>query len=378
MRTRADGPIVLPIGSKFELGVLDVGQLAESIELAPFVETLGFSRYWVSEHHGAGLIANPQLMVGILAGVTSRIRVGTGGVLLRFHSPLAVLETFRLLQLLALGRADMGIARSPADTAALNAALLDGRPTAYSSDDHAAKIAELQRLSKPLESTDPLFGHIDGAPKDLPPPELWVLSTSHEGAKIAAKLGARYAFHDFYAPTLGPDSVKRYFDEFKPSADLTAPQCTVCLDAFVADDEGTAKAVRLSHHAKENREGRRVFCGNQAQFSDHLEQMATAYQCREVLLSTLWGGGNSTAQFRSFELAKATADLLNNKTEPSPETKAGLSSKLGGDLLLRSYFSASLLPPSMQLIPPATVSVAAGVRTFRRLTLSWRAIFFMG
>ncbi len=114
------------------------------------------------------------------------MRIGSVGVLLRFfHSPLAGLETFRALQLLSLGRVDLGIARS-------------------------SKIAQLQRLAKPLDQADPLFGYIEPRAAEFADPELWVLSTSYEGAKIAeAPRTLRWDLDDERRITTGTESEQR-------------------------------------------------------------------------------------------------------------------------------------------------------------------------
>lgn len=293
------------------LGVLDVGRLMNTLEVAPRVEEMGFSRYWVSEHHGEGCIPTSTMAVTLVAGITSTIRIGAAGVLLRFQSALSVAQSFRTLQALSNGRVDLGVARANVSSEALSKLLLDGRAEAYSIDDHFKKVEILQRIvaARPTGSDgirpddiEPVFL------EQFTPPPLWVLSTSGSGASLAARIGARYSFHDYYRPTEGRDAVRRYQDEFKPSPELAEPEWNVCIDAFIAENESEARQIRRSSRATEV-PGSRYFAGTPEQFKDHLAEMAFQYESAEVILSTLHAAYDVPMQLRSFELAHQAVRL---------------------------------------------------------------------
>lgn len=299
------------MSSNFSLGVLDVGTLTNALQLAPRLEELGYSRYWVSEHHGENSITTPLIAISLLGGMTSKMRVGSAGVLLRFQSPLVVAQTFRTFQWLFDGRVDLGLARATVHSKALEATLLDGRPLEYTSAQHSSKVELVQML---LTGRVPEGHAMHGASiepslhDDLGPPPLWVLSTTAGGAALAARLGAHYSYHDYYGRE-GAECVKRYIDEFKPSPELAAPSWNVCIDAFVADTEAEARATRVNPLAKDA-EGNRFFAGGPGQFEDFLGNISAQYQTKNIILSTIKGHTPLEPQYRSFELALQAASRL--------------------------------------------------------------------
>ncbi len=283
--------------ASLQLGVLDVGTFTLSLELASEVESLGYKRYWISEHHGEGNISCPTLLVPVIAMLTKSIRVGTAGVLLRFQSPLAVAENFRMLQHAFDGRVDLGVARSPA--AVGTEQLLDGRPHEYTTDQHADKVAELQRLlTGRLPEDHPLYGRrIDPPLTRKGPPPIWVMSTSASGARTAATLGTHYCFHDYYAPLVGPSSIAAYRDEFRPSPEVGAPACNVCVFGYCGNDA----VETVGKLASEDRAiGRRVFVGTQTEWVGFLREVTETYQTNEVIVQTLFGDYDLKRQVASF------------------------------------------------------------------------------
>jgi len=298
--------------SSLRLSVLDVGVAQLSVRLARHVERLGYHRYWISEHHGEGSISSPTVLVSAVAAATETIRVGTAGVLLRFQSALAVAESFRTLSLLFPNRIDAGIARATAYPA-FASALADGRPEQYSAADHAAKLLELQRLlCGRLPAEHPLAAHrIDPSLTDAGPPPLWVHSTSSEGARVAAQMGAHYGFLDCFARAAGPAAVQCYRDEFRPSRELQQPSWAVCVGGFCAEDEREAAAAR-ARFAAMRAAGRILIIGTASHWRDELGTLMRSYQTGDFIIQTVGGDYDVEAQVRSLARIADVARSLAN------------------------------------------------------------------
>ena len=224
----------------FKLNVLDQSPipagstagdaLRNSLELARLADRMGYHRYWLAEHHGTpGLACNsPEVMIGPVAAATSRIRVGSGGIMLPHYSPLKVFESFGMLSGLYPGRIDLGLGRAPG-TSARVAHMLQRDRRQPPPDDFREQLAEL-------------LGYIkDGDPAP------YLLGSSPQSAVWAAELGLPYVFADFINPA-GEPYAAFYRDHFAPSSRLREPQVAVCAWAVCA--ETREEAVRLSASAR--------------------------------------------------------------------------------------------------------------------------------
>ncbi len=216
--------------------------LRETVELARETERLGYTRYWVAEHHNTASFAGtaPEILIGQIAANTSSIRVGSGGVMLSHYSALKVAETFRLLSAFYPGRIDLGIGRAPGSDQHTASALAYPRPMA----DIAAfprQVADLTGfLSGALPPGHP-FSRIEAQPgPPIAVPELWLLGSSDYSARLAALLGLPFAFADFFgsAGDIGPQVADLYRQEFKPSTYLQEPRLGVAVHVICA---GTAE-----------------------------------------------------------------------------------------------------------------------------------------
>jgi luciferase family oxidoreductase group 1 len=209
--------------------------LRNTLDLARLSDQLGYSRYWLAEHHGAASLAcaSPEAMIGPVACATSRIRVGSGGVMLPHYSPLKVAETFSMLAGLYPDRVDLGIGRA-AGTSARVARALQRDPSRPSPDDFPQQLAELMAY---LTNRHPLLpGHFES-------PELWLLGSSSQSAEWAAELGLPYTFADFINPE-GAAYTAWYRQYFRPSPYAAAPRTAVAVSVICADTD--AEAMRLS------------------------------------------------------------------------------------------------------------------------------------
>ncbi|MFZ5652899.1 MAG: LLM class flavin-dependent oxidoreductase [Pseudomonadota bacterium] len=222
----------------------DVGEaLANSLALARCAEDAGYTRFWVAEHHNLDGIASsaPAVLIAHLAAHTARIRVGAGGVMLPNHAPLVVAEQFGTLAALHPGRIDLGLGRAPGTDPWTAVALRRGRADA--AEHFPAEVAEIRRLLGPAQPGQRLVA-VPGAGSDL---QLWLLGSSLFSARLAAELGLPYAFASHFAPQQLDAALALYRREFRPAADLAAPQVAIGVPLVAAptDDEAEFLASSL-------------------------------------------------------------------------------------------------------------------------------------
>ena len=219
--------------------------VAETLELAKLADRLGYTRYWVAEHHSTEGLAgsSPEVLVARIAGVTDEIKVGSGGVMLSHYSPLKVAENFGLLEIMYPGRIDLGIGRAPGSDQLTAQALAYGSP--IGAEYFPAKVRDLTLfLSDSLPTDHPLQG-IHASPIPDHPPEVWLLGSSDQSATLAAHFGLPFSFAQFISPQGGTWITNAYREAFKPSTMLSKPKCS--LGVFVICAESADEA---EYHAK--------------------------------------------------------------------------------------------------------------------------------
>ena len=283
--------------------------LRNTIDLAQLVDGLGYHRYWVAEHHGGAMLAgpSPEALIGPIASATSRIRVGSGGVMLPHYSPFKVAETFSLLAGLFPGRIDLGLGRAPGtDPLTMYALQRDRRDAAP--DDFPQQMAELLGYLNDTLPEDFPFRHLAKVLPGLPEkPEVWLLGSSHQSAMWAEEWGLPYAFADFINPE-GAD-----------------PADIVCVSAICADSDEEAERLAASGRmafamlrmgrpirvppvekalrfleSKGPPSGRRAVLGSPETVRRGLEDIARAYNADEVMVVTITH--DHAARRRSYEL----------------------------------------------------------------------------
>ncbi|MGA8399254.1 MAG: LLM class flavin-dependent oxidoreductase [Stellaceae bacterium] len=221
--------------------------LLETIELAKHCEALGYRRYWLAEHHATPALAGsaPEIMIARIAAETTRIRVGSGGVMLSHYSSLKVAEQFRMLETLYPGRIDLGIGRAPGSDQLTAAALAHG-PGALGIEYFPNQIADLIGY---LEHTIPgehPFSRIHLMPDGESLPEIWVLGSSDQSAILAAYFGRAFSFAYFITDEGGPQIMAAYKAQFRPSEKLSAPQASVGVFVICAESEKCAEYLAAS------------------------------------------------------------------------------------------------------------------------------------
>jgi luciferase family oxidoreductase group 1 len=210
--------------------------------LALHAEKLGFIRFWLAEHHnmpGIGSAAT-SVLIGYVAGATSNIRVGSGGIMLPNHAPLAIAEQFGTLESLYPGRIDLGLGRAPGTDQATAHALRRGN----SGDDFPALLEELRFfLSNPIENQR--VRAVPGAGLNIP---IWLLGSSGFSALLAGQLGLPFSFAAHFSPENTLPALELYRRNFRPSETLEKPYAMVALNVIAAATDEEAKRMATSQH----------------------------------------------------------------------------------------------------------------------------------
>ena len=233
--------------SVLELGPVKEGQttgdaMKDIVGNAKCVEELGYKRIWVAEHHNMPTISTSAtvLVIGHIAQHTSSIKVGSGGIMLPNHTPLAIAEQFGTLDVLYPGRIELGLGRAPGTDQLTAAALRRGdMDRVYQFKDD---IEELQRYFS-VNNANSRVRAIPGEGQDVP---MWILGSSTDSAFLAADMGLPYAFASHFAPQQLLSAVDIYRKNFKPSPYLDKPHVMVAANVFVADSTEEAQFLRTS------------------------------------------------------------------------------------------------------------------------------------
>ncbi|MFD3376183.1 MULTISPECIES: LLM class flavin-dependent oxidoreductase [unclassified Streptomyces] len=257
IRAEAKGTAQVPL-SVLDLVTVGAGRTATdalrtSVKLSRLAEDRGFHRYWVAEHHSMPGVAStsPAVILAHLAAHTTRIRLGSGGVMLPNHAPLVIAEQFGTLEAMAPGRIDLGLGRAPGTDGATAAALRRTDRLNEGADDFPEQLAELTRfldddfppghpyarihaVPGPVQATSP------GGVQSPHRPPIWLLGSSGFSARLAGTLGLPFAFaHHFSAQNTIP-ALDLYRESFRPSAVLDSPYALIGVSALATDDEKEA------------------------------------------------------------------------------------------------------------------------------------------
>jgi luciferase family oxidoreductase group 1 len=324
----------------FRLSVLDQSPIAEgstgadalrnSVDLAQAAERAGYHRYWCAEHHGTPMLAcaSPEVLIAAVAAATTRIRVGSGGVMLPHYSPLKVAETFSMLSALYPSRIDLAIGRAPgSDPLTAFALQRDRRHPAP--DDFPQQLAELLAYLWNRMPSDHRFARLASLPGGGYRPDVWLLGSSTQSGEWAAELGLPYAFADFINPG-GAAIAAQYRQHFTSSGVNPSPRVIVAVWALCAETDQEAQrlasssrmaftlflqgtlipvppvetAVRFLEehpgHAEALSRRRRGIVGSPSAVRDQLEAFANEYGADELMVVTITYDHH--ARRRSYEL----------------------------------------------------------------------------
>ncbi|HEY2293311.1 MAG TPA: LLM class flavin-dependent oxidoreductase [Thermoanaerobaculia bacterium] len=321
------------------LSVLDQSPIAEgstggdalrnSIDLARWTDGLGYHRYWVAEHHGTPMLAcaSPEVLIGTIAAATSRLRVGSGGVMLPHYSPFKVAEAFSMLSGLFPGRIDLAVGRAPGTDQRTAVALQRDRRE-LAPDDFPQQLAELLAYLGDTMPPDHPFAPLAKTLPGLPErPDPWLLGSSPQSGIWAAEVGLPYAFADFIHAVGGPIA-KRYREQFQPSKWCAEPRVIVAVSAICSETDAEAErlaastrmAISLLYRGRlipvppvetalrflaeqggpSLPPGRRAIIGSPSKVREGIEEVAREYGAGEVMVVTItW---EHAARRRSYEL----------------------------------------------------------------------------
>lgn len=314
--------------------------IAATIALAKRCEALGYRRYWLAEHHASHNLADasPEILLARLTAETTRIRLGTGGIMLPHYSAFKVAESFRMLEALAPGRIDLGLGRAPGGTRLASAALESRNPALFPQQ----VVDTIGFLERTLEPDHPL-AQLWASPEGDTIPDVWLLGSSDYGALLAAQLGLPYSYAHFIGGDY-PEITRAYRERFQPSHLCAEPHAMITVSTVVAATDADAERLalpgmlsRLRRHRGiqapfptveeaeaypwtpqeryEAEQTRRVVAGAPATVRARLEALVHEYAVDELMILTVVP--DYAARERSYELlAEAmSATPLSSRTQ---------------------------------------------------------------
>jgi len=228
-------------------GTKPAAALRNSIDLARHVDALGFTRYWLAEHHNLASVASPapDIMIGQIAAVTKHIRVGSGGVMLPNHAPLVVAERFKMLEALFPGRIDLGLGRAPGTDGA-TAHALRSRLDRREGDDFLERLHELTLWETRNFPPNHPFNQVVAMPDDTPLPPIWLLGSSDYSSELAAQVGMGYAFAHHFASYDAIAAMTNYRDRFKNTGWRETPYAILAVAVVAAETDAEAERLATS------------------------------------------------------------------------------------------------------------------------------------
>ena len=307
--------------------------IRETLALAQHCETLGYERFWLSEHHSHPTIVGsaPEVLMAAIAATTQRIRIGSAGVMLPHYSALKVAEQFRVLEALAPGRIDLGVGRAPGGDMRTARAL---NPNASHAADHFTEQV------RDLHAWTHAGTHAGITAHPLGPhaPEIWILGSSDYGAQLAAHFGLPYAFAYFFTDGVGAEQAMALYRRlYQPSERHPQAQATLCIWALAADSDEEAMHLALSRDRWRIDRGRgvlgplqspdeiaargfdaaeaqslagmraRAFVGSPGKVAERIRALAETFQLDEVVINT-WAHDPAVRR-RSYALIAAEFGL---------------------------------------------------------------------
>lgn len=324
--------------------------LQESVQLIKMADEMGYTRYWVSEHHNIATLAcaAPEVLLARLGADTKRIRLGSGGIMLPNHSALKVAENFRLLEGLYPGRVDLGLGRAPGGDR-LTASLLNPS-NSFDPQEYIEQIVSLKAFLNDDVTPETVHEKVKAIPRIQTAPELWMLTSSGESAYLAAHFGMALSFAQFINPVGGPEAVGQYRKRFKASNELSHPYASVGIFAFCGETEEKAAQVQAvmdyrllsitkgqmdeapsyesiksyKYSADELRyvqyNRQRMIVGTGALVKEKMLSLARDFQVDEIVVATF--ADSAEDRLRSYE---SLADIFDLKNTVIPSEKISAS-----------------------------------------------------
>ena len=314
--------------------------IEETIATAKLADQLGYTRFWVSEHHNSTFIAGttPEVLMVKLADETNHVRIGSGGIMLPNHSAFKVAENFRMLETLFPGRIDLGMGRAPGGDR-ITAAILNPSND-FSEESYLRQLEHLQHFFRDTAGTQ--HGPIIAGPQAPGVPQQWILSSSGGSSLIAAKFGMGLAVARFINGLAQPDVVETYRKNFVPSLQFEKPHAVLSIAVLCGESEEKAAQMRkyLNYIHLQFEKGNyqnfgdfnsikdyefspaelerisynsgRVVSGTKDQVKAQLTKLANDFETDEIIVTTITD--NAADRKRSFELLAEAFELAGQKT----------------------------------------------------------------
>ncbi len=309
----------------------------ETIKLAQSAEAFGYHRYWLAEHHNMHGLADPcpEILLCALGAATSRIRIGTGGILLPYYSPIKIAEIFRMYEALYPGRLDLGVGRAPGGDMLTAKAI--NPVSLYAIDAFPQKVTEMVGWLDDTLADDHPFKRVRAMPAGPGAAQVWLLGSSDYSGALAAQLGLRFAFAHFINARGGDGVSRDYRNNFQPSQREADPYSIVCVFVICAQssEEAERLAAPIDHRrvlmatGRESlvptteealawqynerdraiiaRERERAVIGTPETVKHRLLEIQDAFQADELMLITITGDYES--RLRSYELVANAFEL---------------------------------------------------------------------
>ncbi len=304
--------------------------IRRTLRLAQRCEALGYARFWVSEHHNSEAVAGtaPEILIAAIAATTSRIRVGSAGVMLPHYAALKVAEQFRVLDAIAPGRIDLGVGRAPGSDGLTAHALNPNAATA--ADRFPAQLRDLLAWTRdePLPERHP-FRAIHANPRGSGNPEVWVLGSSGYGAEVAAHFGLPYCFAHFITDGEGAaEAVRLYREQYQPSAANPEPHAALCVWALACPTTAEAEtqyASRALWRLGRDRGDYRPLETPEAALAEPYSELERIRMDRARARAVIGTGADVAARLRELAAETGVAEI------------AVLTSTHDADVQMRSY-----------------------------------------
>jgi luciferase family oxidoreductase group 1 len=328
--------------------------LRNSLDLARLADRLGYARYWVAEHHNLPNIASsaPDIMIGQIAAITTRMRVGSGGVMLPNHAPLQVAERYKVLEGLFPGRIDLGLGRAPG-TDPVTSYALRRRQDDPAADDFLDRFQELLLFEQRGFPESHPFRRVQAMPSDVPLPPIYLLGSSGYSAQLAAHVGAGFSFAHHFSDFDPVGPMTAYRAQFKPSVSLKEPLAILAVHVVCADSDAEAErlATSVDLNFARRRQGQfgpipspeeaaaysysptdraligqnraRLVVGGKAKVMAHVEPLIKATQADELMVTTMIY--DHAARRHCYELLAEAFELAVLAPQPEP-AKQGVPS----------------------------------------------------
>jgi luciferase family oxidoreductase group 1 len=222
--------------------------VAETLELAQLCDRLGYHRYWLAEHHSSQALAGstPEVLITRVAGLTERMKIGSGGVMLPHYSSYKVAENFRMLETLFPGRIDVGIGRAPGSDQRTMRILADGKPNWGSADNYPIQVRDLVAWLHDALPDKHAGQGVVAQPVGISAPDVWLLGSSDDSAALAAHFGVPFCFAHFINPDGGDGVTRAYLEHFKPSSLHPTPQAMMAMGVMCAETDEEADLLSKS------------------------------------------------------------------------------------------------------------------------------------